>query len=44
LLEFLVRGSSGESRAEEDVFPEFFDHKIKKANKLRQIDGDKASY
>ena len=33
LLEFLVGGSACESRAEEDVFREFFDHEIKKANK-----------
>lgn len=33
LLEFLVGGSACESRAEVDVFREFFDHKIKKANK-----------
>lgn len=33
LLEFLVGGSARESRAEEDVFREFFDHKMKKANK-----------
>jgi hypothetical protein len=35
LLEFLVGGSTCESRAEEYVFREFFDHKIKKANKAR---------